>query len=680
MKVNKKCVQSMYTVLAVSLFLVLGTNCTKTSPEETELLLNEYPDLYEAVFERKADQILGFTSSENTAQLQKQAWKALISTPVEDVSSLIDNVIEANISEAWASLWLKEIGEEDLNQLHQLWNEEAELRKGLATVLGQKGDATSLELLLKAELVEDYETRFEIALAIGRLSMTQELSTEQELSIINKALQTSGDKIAQGYLYGFYRSRKDLNEESEQELVALLENFYPEDRATEQYIQRILLKINVDKALFRFELNEFEFMDVQLAIEIAQGIRRYTLTKYASVVLNGLLDHNNPNVKIETLKTIAAKQDELDGELDRAILNKIGLIRGVQPTLRLEALNAVQNPSKYKELVYELSEGNPYVFPIKYSVLEKILTPEEVLNLIKSDTESENRLERFFALQELAGWYNNLEQKLTEEFVQQVRTLVFQNMKTADRSMIFVMGSLFRDQQLITESEYPLFEELLSRFKLPEDIEVYQAITSVLKERFEEEASALIDSLASENNAALNQSLRNQGWEIPEGENPSTEFRVPDWKRLTWLGAYPILVIETNKGDMEIQMDVLNAPATISGIQRLVKEKAYLGVPFHRVVPNFVIQGGDIETKNGFGGPDYVVPTEAASMHYDRGKVGIASAGTDTEGSQFFVMNQWQPHLNGRYTIIGTVIEGMEVVDRIVQGDVITKVFWQSTW
>lgn len=680
MKVNKKCVQSMYTILGISFILIFGLNCVKTNPEETELLLNEYPNLYEAVYERDSDKILAFTNQDYPIELQKQAWKALISTSTDAISSLVEKIVLVNTNEAWASLWLKELSEEDLDKLHQLWEEKPELRKGLATVIGQKGNAISLELLLGSQLAEDFETRFEIALAIGRLSITQDLSIEQELAIIRRALETSGDKIARGYLYGFYRSRKDLSKDAEKEFLELLENFYPEDRATEQYIQRILLKINVDKALFRFELNEFEFMDVQLAIEIAQGIRRYELSKHASVVLNGLLDHNNPNVKIETLKTIAAKQEELNGTLDRAILNKIGLIRGVQPALRLEALHTIQNPIIYENLVYELSEGNPYLSSLKYGVLEKILTKKEVIEQIKADAESEDRLGRFFALQELANWWDSISDSLKNDHSIPVKALVKDQMTTADRSMIFVMGTLFRDSLLIDDSEYALFEEMLSRFKLPEDIEVYQAMTSVLKDRFEEEASGLIDSLANENNAALNQSLRNQGWEIPESESPSTEFRIPDWKRLTWLGAYPILVIETNKGDMKIQMDVLNAPATISGIQQLIKENAYHGVPFHRVVPNFVIQGGDIETQNGFGGPDYVVPTEASPVHYERGKVGIASAGTDTEGSQFFVMNQWQPHLNGRYTIIGEVIEGMEVVDRIVQGDVVTKVFWQSTW
>lgn len=161
------------------------------------------------------------------------------------------------------------------------------------------------------------------------------------------------------------------------------------------------------------------------------------------------------------------------------------------------------------------------------------------------------------------------------------------------------------------------------------------------------------------------------------GDSYPSKFRTPDWRRLSKLGHDPVLVFETLKGSVRIQLDVLSAPATISGIDSLMRARAYYGIPFHRVVSNFVIQGGDIETQDGFGGPDYVVPTEATTDQYLRGKVGIASAGTDTEGSQFFIMHQWAPHLTGRYTIIGEVIEGMNVVDRIVQGDIVERMYWE---
>lgn len=665
----------MYMFLLLN-FIMVG--CTRTSPEQTRLLVEEYPELYQEVFERDDQAILDFTKSDSEG-LRAQAWKSLISTDVEDSDQLIELVIAANSDEAWASLWYKELNDEQVDQLEQLWESNPELREGLATVLGFHGDEETLNMLLNTSKGLDYDERLETALAIGRLSMGVELTPDEELLILNKSLESTNSELIQGYLYGFYRSRKELNIVTVEALKDSLENFYPDSPAGEQIISRILMvNKNVDAALFRFELDEFETMDVQLAIELAQGISRYELTRHSVVVLNAMLDHVNHNVTLEALRAIGNRLDDLGSELDRAVLNKIGLIRGIQASLRLEALNSITNPAKYKDLVYEIGKENAYTNPIRYDVLQKILSDDEFLDQLKSDTESEKRLDRFFGLQELASWWGDLEEEAkSDSLANQVRAIVVENMSTADRSMIYMMSSLFRDEHLISASEFSLFENMLSRFVLPADIEVYQVIASVLKERFEEEAKPLIDSLAAIGNGALNQTLLNQGWDIPEQEAPQTEFRTPDWKKLTRLGAYPILVLETNKGDFRIQFDVMNAPATISGMQSLIKQKAYERIPFHRVVPNFVIQGGDIETQDGFGGPDYVVPTEASPKHYQRAVVGIASAGTDTEGSQFFVMNQWHPHLNGRYTIIGEVVEGMEVVDRIIQGDYIEKAYWE---
>jgi cyclophilin family peptidyl-prolyl cis-trans isomerase len=111
-------------------------------------------------------------------------------------------------------------------------------------------------------------------------------------------------------------------------------------------------------------------------------------------------------------------------------------------------------------------------------------------------------------------------------------------------------------------------------------------------------------------------------------------------------------------------------------IDSLNRAEHYDGVPFHRVIPNFVIQGGDIERRDGFGGPDFVIPTEASEQEFVRGAVGIASAGPDTEGSQYFMMHQWKPHLNGNYTRFGKVTDGMDVVDRIVKGDKVLSTTW----
>ncbi len=94
---------------------------------------------------------------------------------------------------------------------------------------------------------------------------------------------------------------------------------------------------------------------------------------------------------------------------------------------------------------------------------------------------------------------------------------------------------------------------------------------------------------------------------------------------------------------------------------------------FHRVVPGFVIQGGD-PSATGWGGPGYNIISEFSPLTYQIGLVGMASAGKDTEGSQWFVMHGNYPHLNGRYSIFAKVIQGMDVVYKIDQNDKILNV------
>lgn len=678
MKVNIKCVRSMYKLALLPILLITGSGCERTNPEQSRLLIEEYPRLYEFVYNRDEEQILSFTTAQDSI-IKQQAWKAMISTPSNNLNSLIDQVILSNTEEAWAALWFKEITDEQIIRLHNFFSNDNALRKGIASVLGYKGNRESISFLLTTN-ESDLQTREEIALAIGRISARLDLTIKEEQEIINNALSTKRGVLTENYLYGLYRSRKKLTPSVEDSLLSLMKNFYPDSPLAEQYITRILFSIDIDKALFRFELQQFETMDVQLAIEVAQGIGRYPLTKHSTVVLNALLDHINPNVKIEALKTIQRKKLELDSSLDRAILNKIGLIKGYEPALRLEALSSISNPKQYKDLIIELASESPYLAATKYSVLKKIFTEQEVLHQLEADLATQNRLNTVFTLRELTSWWIGLEdESKSDAFISSVRKIIVHHLTSKDRSVIYELSPLLRDELLIKNSEFSLITEMLEEFSLPEDVEVYQTITALLKERFEVESMQLIDSLASVGNAALNQSLRNQGWDIPEIDVPSTEFRQVNWTKLTQLGAEPILIVETNKGDFKIQFDVMNAPATISGIQSLIEDESYKWVPFHRVIPNFVVQGGDVESQDGYGGPDYVVPTEASYTHYDRGIVGIASAGTDTEGSQFFIMNQRRPHLTGLYTIIGKVIDGMDVVDRIVQGDIIEDIYWDRT-
>ncbi|NUN69094.1 MAG: peptidylprolyl isomerase [Bacteroidetes bacterium] len=142
---------------------------------------------------------------------------------------------------------------------------------------------------------------------------------------------------------------------------------------------------------------------------------------------------------------------------------------------------------------------------------------------------------------------------------------------------------------------------------------------------------------------------------------------------LSLLGRYSGATVTTTKGAFTIRFDKNAAPLTVLNFILLAKKGFYTGLPFHRVVANFVIQGGD-PLGNGSGGPEHSIRTEVhPSAVYRTGAVGMASAGKDTEGSQWFVTHCPTPHLDFRYSIFGYT-QDRSVIDRVTVGDRILAV------
>ena len=135
------------------------------------------------------------------------------------------------------------------------------------------------------------------------------------------------------------------------------------------------------------------------------------------------------------------------------------------------------------------------------------------------------------------------------------------------------------------------------------------------------------------------------------------------------------LTIETDRGNIELELYAQYAPKTVNNFVFLVNEGFYDGITFHRVIANFMVQGGD-PTGSGSGGPGYRFADEFAGnpLMHERGVISMANAGPNTNGSQFFITHEPQPHLNGRHTVFGKVVKGQKVVDAIRQGDVMNKV------
>lgn len=135
--------------------------------------------------------------------------------------------------------------------------------------------------------------------------------------------------------------------------------------------------------------------------------------------------------------------------------------------------------------------------------------------------------------------------------------------------------------------------------------------------------------------------------------------------------------INTDKGTMVVELYEKETPITVKNFVDLAEKGFYDGLQFHRVIPNFMVQGGD-PTGTGAGGPGYTIAceTRAEKQHHDRGVLSMAHRGPNTGGSQFFICHNRQntAHLDGKHTAFGKVIEGEEVLDQIRQGDKMTSV------
>jgi len=156
--------------------------------------------------------------------------------------------------------------------------------------------------------------------------------------------------------------------------------------------------------------------------------------------------------------------------------------------------------------------------------------------------------------------------------------------------------------------------------------------------------------------------------DLPQPPDHRDVYLFSSLKKLREYGIHPKVRFNTSKGLFTIRCDGFYAPYTTAAFLELVASGFYDGLTFHRVIPNFVVQGGD-PRGDGWGGPGYHLLTEKSPLGYDAGSVGMASAGPDTEGSQFFITTTPQYHLDCNYTRFGEVVEGMNTVLKIEKGD-----------
>ena len=251
------------------------------------------------------------------------------------------------------------------------------------------------------------------------------------------------------------------------------------------------------------------------------------------------------------------------------------------------------------------------------------------------------------------------------EVVQYFRPALDSAVRQAAPRRVIPLARVLADSVLLDHGSADLLASLLAR---AEGTDAHDRIVEEIAGSNDPRVDSLLGRRDAEaaDSASTADGERASAVSDPEADDPVLEI---DWPALQALGAHPRWVLETDRGRVVVVLRTGEAPLTVQMIARLTREGRYDGVPFHRVIPNFVAQGGDVERADGTGGPGFVIRSEFTRTPFLRGVVGMASSGKDTEGSQFFITHSPQWHLDGGYTAFGWVEEGMSVVDRIVRGD-----------
>ncbi|QHL87472.1 hypothetical protein GU926_08485 [Nibribacter ruber] len=224
-----------------------------------------------------------------------------------------------------------------------------------------------------------------------------------------------------------------------------------------------------------------------------------------------------------------------------------------------------------------------------------------------------------------------------------------QAVASGDVALVGVAAGAIRNPELNMKNTYAdrsFLTQARDKLVLPRDIETYLELQKTL------------DYLEGKTSAPT----------------PPTPYGNPiNWATVNKLKKGQRALLKTSKGDITFELLVEDAPGSVANFVQLTEKGFFNGKNFHRVVPNFVAQGGD-PRGDGWGSSEDGIRSEFANLHYLEGYVGMASAGKDTESCQWFITHSPTPHLDGRYTIFARVVKGMDVVHQLNIGDTIEKV------
>jgi len=402
------------------------------------------------------------------------------------------------------------------------------------------------------------------------------------------------------------------------------------------------------------------------------ALRKITNEEYIPVLKKILTTDSDYRVRLSAARVAASKSTD---ERDELVLLAL---KDENPHVVVAAAEAIQNDFNKKDELLTLARSTKN-FRVQSNLYKTLLnsSPELTQEIQKVYAQSSNDYHKAGLLSALSADINAhpfLAKELVESNVLVIKTSAAQALTTLNRAKQFspemkpvfagiykealldgdpgvigIIASCLADSTLDYKSvitDYSFLQEVKNKLNLPKDYEAIQPLN---------EAVAYFE-----------------GGKKPDA--PRNEFNHPiNWEQVKSIPKNQRVQIVTDKGEITLTLLVEEAPGSVGNFLSLVNQKYFDGRFVHRVVPNFVIQTG-CNRGDGYGSEAYSIRSEFSLRRYEEGAVGMASAGKDTEGTQWFITHSPTPHLDGRYTLFATVESGMEVVHKIEVGDKILRV------
>ncbi|MBI5215977.1 MAG: peptidylprolyl isomerase [Ignavibacteriae bacterium] len=563
-------------------------------------------------------------------------------------------------------------------RLDQIQSKNKKAHDRMIEEIGKFGtDAALKDLMLRFGSQNTHQANLPFVMSVARFAIRNVVREEATRYVVG--LAKGNEPVSWQVVYALQRIGN--NQETKNEIDNLVGLYRHPDPLARMHLAVLLGKIKDEKSSVGPLLNLAEFdSDWRVRVNALKALANFSTKQNENIVdafHRAFFDKNEyvGLIALEYFGNTDAREQEGDKTVTEtfADLKKISLNRENSFLWQYQATAANALARLTGTAASEYIQIGERQEKLLQSYLLKSLGEtgdKNAIPIVEQYVSSEQPMVARFALEALDALTHK--HQSDSDRVEQTYRAVIRALQSDDVALVTTASEILADSIFRKPESVVLLMDKLTQLRIPDDVEAMQAICGTLGKYQDTRAVGVLEDVLKSTDRSVAFAAADALYQIT-GKDYRNDL--PEWIQPLWtdfdfkyLDALPETInvnMETTRGDVQMELYKGVAPFTVMSILKLATQKGYFrGLTFHRVVPNFVIQGGD-PRGDGWGGPGFSIRSEFSPLSFETGMLGMASAGKDTEGSQFFVMQSPAPHLDGKYTIFGKVVSGMDVVNRI---------------